>query len=598
MAAIDLRPYGLDWTLDPAKMSGPIPARYTIATVNYTAANRLSFSLPSWGAPKTFNLVRDLKKRGSFGSTWLTDAKIDAGVDVIAKIIPFGAHGPTDNAVMLESIIQIIIAKETVSKSVPEINLVGPFCPRLYLLGKSSDAYFLIMEKMDDTLKDSLFSRHDSPSLMQYYFCQIAKIAEILSDTLEFNHRDFKTDNIMYTRANGHRQIRYIDFGFSCLNYHGMKIITPNHYVKHCNLPSRDMNSLLYYYFIVDYSIEPPRESQLKNIAKILLSYYPSRPAEWLNTYTFYNTQATNPNTHPTALYNLFKNLIFATDYRTTSVDPNWTQYLVEINDNMIARMNDVEMLNISGPVLINYVLRGSKANIIRIYNAAIRAGKRNIINLLIQSSSSALLSSDRVKINGAALLKEAIKQNDKELIIKLLNVPTISLDISESSEPTLLFTLAKQANLDPYITHILFKLLSKSVAVENDLGQTAPMLAAAATNLEFINAWLSIPKRLTSQRDHKGDTVLHYAARFVKRSSTDLANQNKIVSMLIDANPALMYIRNRQGWGFGQRANSKAVAGLTQIRTNIKTRRAAQNKRKPVINTNKQHFITNGTRK
>jgi serine/threonine protein kinase len=591
MAAIDLRPYGLDWTLDPAKMTEPIPARYNIARVTRQSQGQLVFSLPDWPAPKIFNMTKRLGEKGTFGNTWLTNTV--SGSDTIIKVIDNSAGDLTDKDVVLESVIQIIIEKTTEHESVPEINLVGPFCPRLYLIGKSASTYYLVMEKMKETIYTSLWSSADKPSLIRYYFCQIAKIAGILNTKLQFNHRDFKTDNIMYTHRNGVRQVRYIDFGFSCLKYNGMPIITPNYYVKQCNLPSRDMNSLLYNYFIVDYSQVPPREWDLKNIAKILLAYYPTRPSSWRNTYTFYNTQPTNPNTTPDAILNLFKHIRFDSDVWNTRVKPSWAKSLVEINDSMVNRLSDLELVEISEPVLQNYGTRGSARNILRIFNCCIKSNKLNLGHALFQYTPG--LVSSLTGATAGIFLKSAIKQNNKELILRLLEVPNLNLyaDIDELHEPNLLFTVAKQPTLDPFIKHILFKLLAADQATlqqTNDLGQTSLMLAAYTKNIEFVKAWLLLPKKLTAQRDNKGNTVLHYATRNKPNmTASELADQSEIVNLLIDANPALMYIRNREGWGFqGQRPNSKLVAGVTPLRNTIKIRRRNQNRRGPVVNTNK----------
>jgi serine/threonine protein kinase len=590
MAAIDLRPYGLDWTLDPAKMTSPIPTTYNIANVSKQARGQLVFTLPGWRGPKIFNLTKRLGEKGTYGNTWLTDTV--GGSDTIIKVIDNSAGSLSDADVVVESIIQIIIAKTTENASVPEVNLVGPFCPRLYLIGKSGTTYYLVMEKMKETLRKSLSNSADKPSLIQYYFCQIAKIAEFLNNTLQFNHRDFKSDNIMYTHANGARQVRYIDFGFSCLNYHGMSITTPNDYVKHCNLPSRDMNALLYECFIYDHGYTPPREWDLKNIAKILLAYYTTRPDTWGNTYTFYNSQFTNPNTAPEALYNLFRNISYVSDVWNTQVAPSWAKYLVKINDSMVGRLSDSELVELSPNVLQNYASQGTGRNILRIFNASVKLNKLNVVYTLLQSVPAAILSS--IGLAPAMIIKAAVKKNNKELILKIIDVPNLNLytNIDERHEPNLLFTIAKQQSLDPFTLNILFKLLAINQATLlqlNDLGQTPLMIAAYTGNIEFVKAWLALPKRLTAQRDHRGNTVLHYASRNKPSiTTTQLVVQSEIINLLIDANPALMYIRNREGWGFqGQRPNSKLVAGLTPLRNTMKTRRRNQNRRGPVINTN-----------
>ena len=109
-------------------------------------------------------------------------------------------------------------------------------------------------------------------------------------------------------------------------------------------------------------------------------------------------------------------------------------------------------------------------------------------------------------------------------------------------------------------------------------------MIAAGRNNLWFVEAWIKLPSRYTAVRDRDGNTALHYAS--LLRSSNNLEQKTAVVRALLEANPALATIRNKEGLLWGLRPSSRKVAGNTTIRALIKARLA--NRSRPLRNTNK----------
>jgi len=148
----------------------------------------------------------------------------------------------------LETVIQIIIQNET-QRLRPGLKI----CPDIYEVAydKKKGNFYIFQEKMDGSLdkqlKEKKFSNRETAEILT----QISNKLNFLYDALEFNHRDFKTDNIMFK---GNEMV-FIDFGLSCLTYRGIRIKSRNYFGKEkCFLETRDMSFLLY-----DFSTREPK---------------------------------------------------------------------------------------------------------------------------------------------------------------------------------------------------------------------------------------------------------------------------------------------------------------------------------------------------
>jgi ankyrin repeat protein len=218
------------------------------------------------------------------------------------------------------------------------------------MIGKGPTAYYIVMEKLDITIKALLEREQYKPSVFANIMCQIAVALSRLYTDLKFNHRDFKNDNIMCKVTGTIYTVRLVDFGFSCLTYGNTYINTDHPETKHCNLLSRDLNALLYYFIY-----HGPGPSPIRSICSTLIDYYKERPPKWLNTYTYYNTAQENPNTYPQVVYNIFKNLKYTSDNWDTPVNPTWTSYLMALTPKMYERLNQDEIMKLNPDVFRTY---------------------------------------------------------------------------------------------------------------------------------------------------------------------------------------------------------------------------------------------------
>ena len=125
--------------------------------------------------------------------------------------------------------------------------------PNFYYMGKSANPstgqpqymYFLT-ELMENTLdgghiRPTMTNLGVQPGLIVDFLRQITPILQFLYNDCNFNHGDFKTDNVMYNAAG---QYKLIDFGFSRLKIQGRVIETQHEY---CNFSeeSRDLSQMI-----------------------------------------------------------------------------------------------------------------------------------------------------------------------------------------------------------------------------------------------------------------------------------------------------------------------------------------------------------------
>jgi ankyrin repeat protein len=222
----------------------------------------------------------------------------------------------------------------------------------------------------------------------------------------------------------------------------------------------------------------------------------------------------------------------------------------------------------------------------------AVETNNGPLVKILLTINSSADFINNGEDVGFDTALSYAVRKGFIDIINVLISIPITDTNLGPLAEPNLLFIIAK-GHLPQDLQTALFNLTVASVPVidaRNNTGQTPLMIAAANDNIDFVNLWIALPDRLTAVQDSNGDTALHHSMRLKQRTPAQLQRQEAVVRALLEANPALSTIRNRQGRLFGLmsglRASSKLIAGLTPLRELIKTR--AANRKRPIVNTNR----------
>lgn len=130
---------------------------------------------------------------------------------------------------------------------------------------------------------------------------------EFFGKTLKFNHRDLKTDNIIYVRKKGEIHIKLIDFGFSCLTWGSLHISTESYpFVSPCYKEGRDLQQLIYNLYIGGFKLSDKMYDWLENLMYVYVSgddvsllfgtRRSSKPPVrgWGNTYGYLNRNNVN----------------------------------------------------------------------------------------------------------------------------------------------------------------------------------------------------------------------------------------------------------------------------------------------------------------
>jgi len=164
-----------------------------------------------------------------------------------------------------------------------------------------------------------VYSAQENDIIIPDALSQIAHILDFFGKTLQFNHRDLKTDNIMYIKTGTTRHFKLIDFGFACIHWHGLQL-QGNNYFKTgqvCYKPERDLAQLVYYiYMVFPQNISPKLDDFLHNFLHVRVGPAKCNMSKscprwhlhaWKNTYDFLNRKnvhapATRPNVFLTEL--------------------------------------------------------------------------------------------------------------------------------------------------------------------------------------------------------------------------------------------------------------------------------------------------------
>lgn len=199
--------------------------------------------------PSGIYTVGSLLGKGSYGKTLQATHSIDNTVSAI-KVLDIGkSHNQREfiRNTVKESIINIVLEKTSANQ--PD----GPFVPELYEMAIDVQRNLLLIRQ--ERLYDTLAQMYNSSTKEQNEYNipetlgDLAYVLNFFYKELEFNHRDLKSDNVMYKLSkSGKAMIRLIDFGFSCLTWNGVKISGTHFFPLNvqCYVPSRDLTQFVY----------------------------------------------------------------------------------------------------------------------------------------------------------------------------------------------------------------------------------------------------------------------------------------------------------------------------------------------------------------
>jgi serine/threonine protein kinase len=237
---LDLKPYGIDFVFRPGK--NEIEDIYTSKIIPATF-NGSDMKKPLLSDSFTINHVNYAVKKilgsGSFGTTYQVTGP--DGKDYALKSVQWNVD------VFSEIVQQILVVNTTAD--LPD----GPFAPRIFTVShdKTKNNIYILSELMDDTIWNIIMgqTREQNDKAVPHIVSQVAYRLFELQNLLQFNHRDLKTNNVMYkTNPDGHSVVKFIDFGYSCMKWKGVHISSGEdsgvHFDK-CYRESRDISQFI-----------------------------------------------------------------------------------------------------------------------------------------------------------------------------------------------------------------------------------------------------------------------------------------------------------------------------------------------------------------
>ena len=201
-----------------------------------------------------------------------------------------------------EIIIQIILYE--VTKDLPD----GPYVPAIYEMAYDATKhhFYSVQELMDGTLESLIKkrSKRENETQLPEDLVEIATKLEWLGTHLKFNHRDFKSDNVMYKKTSKGYSLRLIDFGMSCLTWKDIPftatktLFPPSH---ECYRSSRDLTALLFE--ITRFEPDFLSKKTLDDLETRLSFSKNLQSMNWKNTYNYLNRKnIENPKATPRSI--------------------------------------------------------------------------------------------------------------------------------------------------------------------------------------------------------------------------------------------------------------------------------------------------------
>jgi hypothetical protein len=344
---IHLHPYGIFLDLDPATKRHPIPEDVKLAKA-VLVSGKIALLDESGSALYEFKILKQIG-RGGYSDVFTTDLRI-GGMETVVKRIRVSEYAP--DAVTTEALTQILVVRATEDYS---DGRKGPFAPRFFCIGADADFYYLLSERIGATLKD-LVEAIVKPSLLMYLFVEVAETLKILWETVRFNHRDMKFDNVMMDDAG---RIRIVDFGLSCLKFGSLQIEPAYSHLRkifdHCDLRSRDMKTFFNYF--LHHTKFKTLDCPLKRIVKALMFSGHEEPSNWEGSYPVFNAEPNLPNMFPETVVNVLRSLKFVdAENLCSEAEPSWIRHVGELNKGLIKTLTKEELREIPKAQLLEYL--------------------------------------------------------------------------------------------------------------------------------------------------------------------------------------------------------------------------------------------------
>ena len=246
---------------------------------------------------------------GSFGTTYKGVSKDQEFA--IKKIKPQDTRELWDS--IKEVLLQILLYDSTKDLS------DGPYVPKLFEIAYDSNknVVYIVQELMNGTFESLINHRSKEENEIKLLddFEIIAKQLEWLGTNLQFNHRDLKSDNVMYKLSSKGYTLRLIDFGMSCMTWKGIHLqastnLFPTSHT--CYRKTRDLTSLFYEiaHYVKKY-LSKKTFDFLHDFAKFRVNgknINLVKNIEWQNTYNFLNRKnVENPKASPSSIRKTIK---------------------------------------------------------------------------------------------------------------------------------------------------------------------------------------------------------------------------------------------------------------------------------------------------
>jgi len=552
-------------------MISPVPTAYNTASAKLNSGN-LTFIDNTGKQLLSVNLLNVLGK-GSYGTTYMTDTKVD-GFSSVVKVIKRSDYYFTED-VITEVIAQILIAENTKGLVHKNIGLRGPFVPRVFLFAKDEDYYYILNEMMDHTF-DTIISSSKNPNNIKLAIIQIATVLDYLFKTFRFNHRDFKADNIMFSNGNG---VRLIDFGFCCMNYNGV-IISPEYsYPKSalhtCSSRTRDMNAMFFH--LLNYTKYSKMSCPIKRVMRALMYDKDGDPADWKNAYPKYNTRLELKNMLPEVVVAVFMKLRFLEDRECSDFEPVWASEIKEINGGIIAMITEKEIKNLNPDLLIEYIKKNKPYPFIKrllgfTTDSKIKSACLNLLGMNNAESNVPLLNKTLLNKHFASLnktrTKRALNKNNSNNYNKKTNRTlnnnnkkkyksnegVANEGAANEDKENLAADILLQAALikdEVKLDEILQKTYNdKYINYKNKEGTTPLMAAAGALNILLVKKLMKFPFIVADAQNLNGDNALHFAMKAKAGNNNKEAFERKIIIMdtIMARQPQISEQKNKNG--------------------------------------------------